>query len=341
MNVRGQQIFNPRRLSLSRLLSRLSGNYSPSANVNMPVRKEDIRRVLVLEHECIGDVIMLEPALRALGDVYSGAEIHLLCPPAVKGLAEEAGLADRVHAFPAEDPRGEHFDMVLDFHGDIRRIRMMKHYRTRYRCGFQFSGGGAWLTHIAEFPFRLHQVERPFVLLEQLGIPAKADAPRIRNISACRGGERRIFLHPGANQEGRRWPEAHWVELTGLLREAGYEPRWVLPPGESAPVDLPVLSGDLRSTAEAIAGAALLIGCDSMAVHLASALSVPALAIFGSQDPRLTRPYGPRGHVIAPSAPCRHRRRDWRLCPECMAAVRPAEVAAKAAAILADPGPAE
>jgi ADP-heptose:LPS heptosyltransferase len=304
----------------------------------MPVRKEEIRRILVLEHECIGDVIMLEPALRALGNFYSGAEIHLLCPPAVKGLAERAGLADRVHAFPAEDPRGEHFDMVFDVHGDIRRIRMMKNYRTRYRCGFQFSGGGAWLTHIAEFPFRLHQVERPFVLLKLLGIPAKADAPRIRNISAGGEGGRCVLLHSGANQEGRRWPEAYWAELTGLLQEAGYEPLWLLPPGESAPGDLRSFSGDLQSVAERIAGAALLIGCDSMAVHLASALSVPALAIFGSQDPRLTRPYGPRGHVISPSVPCRHRRRDWRLCPECMAAVRPAEVAAKAAAILADRG---
>ncbi|MDZ7822133.1 MAG: glycosyltransferase family 9 protein [Candidatus Marinimicrobia bacterium] len=66
-----------------------------------------------------------------------------------------------------------------------------------------------------------------------------------------------------------------------------------------------------------------VLGCDSMAVHLAAALHTQTLAIFGSQDPRLTRPYGKYGHVITPKKACTHKRRDWRLCPECMAAVRP------------------
>ncbi|MDZ7795979.1 MAG: glycosyltransferase family 9 protein [Candidatus Marinimicrobia bacterium] len=73
-----------------------------------------------------------------------------------------------------------------------------------------------------------------------------------------------------------------------------------------------------------------------MAVHLAAALQTPALAIFGSQDPALTRPYGKYGYVIKAAGTCTHKRKDWRLCPECMASVRPTDVMKKVKSILGE-----
>ncbi|MDZ7795981.1 MAG: hypothetical protein U5N56_02625 [Candidatus Marinimicrobia bacterium] len=104
MKINEQEILNPRKLYLSRLLSRISGNYFPPKNVNPPVERKKIRKILVLEHECIGDVIMLEPALDALRTFFESAELHLLCTPAVKDLAEKADLADHIHTYPFEIP---------------------------------------------------------------------------------------------------------------------------------------------------------------------------------------------------------------------------------------------
>ena len=92
--------------------------------------------------------------------------------------------------------------------------------------------------------------------------------------------------------------------------------------------------GDLCELGELVAGSALLLGCDSMSVHLAVATGTPALAIFGSQDPELTKPYGPKGYFIMPEEECRHRKRDWRLCEECMKAVKPVDVLTKINSII-------
>lgn len=336
MKIKKQEILNPRKLYLSRLLSRISGNYFPSKNVNLPIERKNIRKILVLEHECIGDVIMLEPALDALRKFFESAELHLLCTPAVKDLAEKADLADHVHAYPFETPYGQSFDMIFDFHGDIRRIRLMKKFRSCYRCGFRFSGGAAWLTHVTDYPYHQHQAERPFALLRELNIPAEPRSPRLKNFPQKKEYSRKVLLHPGANHTGRLWPEEHWKQLIALFQKEKYALAWISPPGQTAPEGIPAIKDSLTGIARHISEADLLIGCDSMAVHLAAALKTPALAIFGSQDPALTKPYGIYGHVIKAAGACMHKRRDWRLCSECMASVHPPDVVKKAKGILAE-----
>ncbi|MDZ7822135.1 MAG: hypothetical protein U5N26_10200 [Candidatus Marinimicrobia bacterium] len=41
MKINGQEIFNPQKLRLSRLLSRLGGTYFPPKNINRPVSKKE------------------------------------------------------------------------------------------------------------------------------------------------------------------------------------------------------------------------------------------------------------------------------------------------------------
>jgi len=62
--------------------------------------------------------------------------------------------------------------------------------------------------------------------------------------------------------------------------------------------------------AAAIGGARCVIGLDTGLMHLATALGVPGIWLFGPTDPGLTGPYG-RNQTIVPStnrnAPCRTR----------------------------------
>jgi ADP-heptose:LPS heptosyltransferase len=53
----------------------------------------------------------------------------------------------------------------------------------------------------------------------------------------------------------------------------------------------------------------LFLGNDSGATHLAAALGVPTLAVFGPSDPWLWRPLGPRVRVVT----------SRRLCAPCTA----------------------
>lgn len=334
MNIKDQEILHPGKLRAARFFAKLTGNFYPKKSANLAILKSNIKKILIQEHQCIGDVLMLEPTLASLKVAFPEASVHLLCVPAIKKLAQRAGLADKILEYPNETPLSETYDIVFDFHGDIRRLRTLKKFKSKYYAGFNFSGGGKWLTHVADYPFDEHQVKRPFYLLKEMDIKASREVPKLEGFDNSGKVFDRILLHPGANHEGRRWPKDHWLELARLLKEDKHEILWITPPGEEAPKELNAFSGSLLELAEITSNSALLVGCDSMSVHLAVALGTHALSIFGSQDPELTKPYGPKGYFIIPEKECTHRRKDWRLCRECMRAVKPLDVYQKINSIL-------
>lgn len=86
---------------------------------------------------------------------------------------------------------------------------------------------------------------------------------------------------------------------------------------------------------ELLACCRVLLSNDSGAMHLAAALGVPTVAVFGPTDPKVTGPLGRRCHVIqhpVSCAPCKHRE-----CPidhRCMRAIQADEVAEAALQLL-------
>ena len=55
---------------------------------------------------------------------------------------------------------------------------------------------------------------------------------------------------------------------------------------------------DLRELATLLRRAALFLGCDSGPAHLAAALGVPCVSVFGPTDPARNGPYGPRSAAV-------------------------------------------
>jgi len=81
----------------------------------------------------------------------------------------------------------------------------------------------------------------------------------------------------------------------------------------------------------ALVSTRLVLCNDSGAMHLASALGVRTVAIFGSTEPALTGPLGPRTVVLrhhVPCSPCFLR--DCPLDFACMTQIKPALVLAAA-----------
>ena len=160
-----------------------------------------------------------------------------------------------------------------------------------------------------------------------------------------------VFLH-GATWATKLYPEAMWIELARLAREAGLE------------VALPWGNGEERGRAERIAAAGgatllprlelgelmdelrrarLVVGVDSGLAHLAGALNVPTVVMYGSTDSTLTgcRGSGARnlqaGFACSPcrSRTCRYRGPEvrWRqaaVTPPCYGELDPDRVWAAA-----------
>ena len=168
-----------------------------------------------------------------------------------------------------------------------------------------------------------------------------------------------LLLHPGSGAAVKLWTAENWTAVLRDLRSrlglrtlvmAGHNEQHLLPPilrhagnnavGLAAAPDIDLLS-------ELMLGARLVLGVDSGPLHLAAALDVPSVRLYGPVDPLVFGPWGdPRRHRSVASrmlcAPCGKLHWDlldlpWhpcvrRLAPDAVVAAALAALEAAAAA---------
>lgn len=127
-----------------------------------------------------------------------------------------------------------------------------------------------------------------------------------------------VILHPGSgdNFPGRRWPTRRFglvarrlhdaagaaVAVTGTAAESGLAREVV----EASERPIHDLSGRLAlaDLAALLARASLLLSNDTGPVHIASALGVPVLGLYGPNTPRLYGPLSPGSVAFYDPPPC-------------------------------------
>ncbi len=128
-----------------------------------------------------------------------------------------------------------------------------------------------------------------------------------------------VALAPGAVGPGKRWSTRNYAELARRLTAAGIGV-WVLggpneiafareivaAAGESA---RDLTGNDLRDAVIALAAVDAAVTNDSGLMHVAAAIGVPTVALFGPTDPRLWAPLNPLAAAIEPPSD--------RRCPRC------------------------
>jgi len=121
------------------------------------------------------------------------------------------------------------------------------------------------------------------------------------------------LLHPGAGALKKCWPLPSFLDLAERLKHGGAQIVFVLGPVERELLGsqdrarlaaaAPVLQDlSVESLAGAITHAGLVVANDSGVAHLAAALGVATLAIFGPTCPILWRPLGDRVSVVGSDA---------------------------------------
>ncbi|MGH9528674.1 MAG: glycosyltransferase family 9 protein, partial [Terriglobales bacterium] len=123
--------------------------------------------------------------------------------------------------------------------------------------------------------------------------------------------EKFILLNPGAGWGAKQWPAQRYGEVARKLSEDGVRCLINYGPGEEPLAEVvKASSGDYAhpvklSLTELIAftrRAALFIGGDTGPMHLAAALGVPIVAIFGPTDPARNGPFSTSSVVLRNSA---------------------------------------
>jgi ADP-heptose:LPS heptosyltransferase len=113
-----------------------------------------------------------------------------------------------------------------------------------------------------------------------------------------------IAIHPGSGSPTKNWPVENFHALAAFLAEAGRRITWCLGPAEVERDPRTQFDGDvlqcesLVALAGRLASARVFIGNDSGITHLAAALGIPTVAIFGPTNPAVWEPRGERVRVL-------------------------------------------
>jgi heptosyltransferase-1 len=132
-------------------------------------------------------------------------------------------------------------------------------------------------------------------------------------------GRRIAILAPSAGWPAKQWPAERFAELARSLRGLGLQPL-INAPRQDDPLANRILAasdGAAQIAVCNVAGlvaltrqAALVVGGDSGPVHLAAALGVPTIALFGPTNPARNGPwgFGPRVTLRNPASPTTYKR---------------------------------
>ena len=166
-------------------------------------------------------------------------------------------------------------------------------------------------------------------------------------LPATPDGHDSIVLHPGVSAFGafKRWPLSHFAELGDRLqRRTGAPVLLTAGPGErddALAVRDRMESGaslaetpTLRHLVDLLAGARLVVAADTGPAHIAAAVGVPTLTLFGPKDPEILAPRGPRSEWISSRARCSPCTLRWCPDPVCMSGLDVSRVEARALALL-------
>lgn len=284
-------------------------------------------KILVIRGGAIGDFILTLPAVTALRERFASAHLEVLGYPHIARLALAAGLVDRVQPIEARGLAGffarhgeleedlkdyfSEFDLILSYLYDPDSIFQ----ENVCRCA---TGQFIAAPHRAQESERVHAAKVYLKPLERLAIFDADPVPRLKldtsgsgNGKTNHGAKRAtIALHPGSGSEAKNWPEQNWAALLQHLAQARpYELLLVggeaegdrlqrlaalLPPGRLRLAQ----SLDLVELGRRLQHSLMFIGHDSGISHLAAALGLSGILLWGITSEEIWRPPSQRMTIL-------------------------------------------
>ena len=320
------------------------------------------RSVLVVRLGAMGDVIHALPAVARLRDAFPGARITWLIEPRWAPLLAENPCVDEVIEVPTaawrrhplrpatwSEIRGlgrrlsaAGFDAALDFQGLLKSALLAQMSGAARVYGFARRELREPLAHL----FYSQQVDTAanHVVEKNLALAAAAGAGHGEVLFPLPQGKPQpdlpagdfVLASPVAGWKSKQWPPEYYARLaellyrrsgTILLIDCALSDRFYceqirrLAPAGSCQLHVSEIEGLIAATRRARA----VVGVDSGPLHLAAALGVGGVAIFGQTDPARNGPYGNTFRVLrAPDALTTYKREDG-LAPS-MATIQPEQV---------------
>lgn len=288
----------------------------------MPGDRADVTpvrgKILVIRGGAIGDFVLTLPALSALRKQFPETHLEVLGYPRIAQLALTGGIVDAVRSIESRAlagffARAGRLDEALQdyFAGFAVIISYLYDPDGIFQANVARCSKAQFITgpHRPDEKGDVHATDAFLKPLERLAI-FDADPEPALSINSRSSTLNQLALHPGSGSERKNWPEENWMHLVlHLQRETEFN--FLLVGGEAELERLRRLSTAFRperlQLAESLPLAELarrlqmcagFIGHDSGITHLATAVGVPALILWGEARETIWRPRGKRVTVL-------------------------------------------
>jgi heptosyltransferase-2 len=332
-----------------------------------------LARILVIRLSSLGDIVLTTPILRLLRTYCPAAQIDFLTKTAYADLLSGHPCVDHVICFAAQQGlrqtlhtlRQTHYDVVLDLHRTLRSRLLTHGLRARQKLTYgKRTLRRALLVHLGWNTLRaMTPVPELYAApLHRLGIMAplppedihvpqealRAMRAYVQQAFPGRGIPPLLAVAPGARWPTKQWPVARFAAAAQELAQArqaavvvlGNSDERTLSQALGQQLQAPVLNSagqlSLLHTAALLQQCSLLLSNDSGLMHLATALRVPVVAVFGPTVQEFGfYPFQAPATVVSTALACRPcSTKGSRRCPrghhQCMQQVTVPQVVAAA-----------
>ncbi len=269
----------------------------------------------------VGDNILALPTYRALHHRFRHeGGISVAAPEHIATLLASSGIFRKVIAWNGSTRerirllRNGRFRRAVILPNSFRAAMVAFAAGIGERWGYATDARGLLLTHrVPRNGDRGHQLDDYTPLLAAMNAPRVVDElPTIRLPQTTKEKARRRLRQLGIRMErplfglhagglygrAKHWGDDRYRETADRLRANGYEVVLLTSPGERRQAEtiaamghpLPIIGedGDVLLLAAAISHCSVIVTNDSGPLHLATALAVPSVSIFGPTDPART-----------------------------------------------------
>lgn len=273
-------------------------------------------RILVIRGGAIGDFVLTLPVLAALRENFPETHLAVLGYPHIAGLALAGDLADEVRSIEARalagffakggalDPELSSYfrqaSIILSYLYDPDGIFQENVARV---SGAQFIAG----PHRPDERLPLHAAQTFLKPLERLAIFSAEPTPRLKLPEPAEprlGYGRWLAVHPGSGSARKNWPETRWAELLDrLMAETPWKTLVIGGEAEEGrhrrlAANLPAKRCELLDhrplpeVAQWLRECHAYVGHDSGISHLAAAVGLPSIILWGDTAEHVWRPLG-------------------------------------------------
>lgn len=293
------------------------------------IDKSAIRRILVIKPRAIGDVLLSTAVLPGLRREFENSSIDFLVEGFASPVLEGNPYINDIVSYDTRRDssisiilrvRRRRYDLVIDLFANPRTAVITLLSSAKYRVGFPFKWRRlAYNVVVPPRSGKAHNVEFNLDALRRIGIRVTSPTPAFYLDEASQRfaasflsknklelGEF-ISINIGGGWKIKKFPINKFVELCAMIGTRLHRRVVVLygPDEEEDASRISRSSGailapptSLKEMGAMLRQSEALVTNDSGPMHIAAALGVPTLAIFGPTSPRLQGPYGNVSEIV-------------------------------------------